>query len=44
MEGIRGMFRGLTPRMIQSMPTMATMMVVYDAMNRFWMRRNPEFL
>lgn len=38
------MFRGLTPRIIQTMPTMSVMMIVYDAMNRFFLQRFPEFV
>lgn len=34
-EGVRGLFRGLTPRVIQTMPVMSIMMIVYDGLNRF---------
>ena len=29
------LFRGLTPRVIQTMPVMSIMMIVYDGLNRF---------
>lgn len=34
-EGVRGLFRGLTPRVIQTMPVMSIMMIIYDGLNRF---------
>ncbi|KAK8816392.1 hypothetical protein WA556_001337, partial [Blastocystis sp. ATCC 50177/Nand II] len=34
-EGVRGLFRGMTPRVIQTAPTMSIMMIVYDGINRF---------
>ena len=32
---MRGLFRGMTPRVIQTAPTMSIMMIVYDGINRF---------
>ena len=37
-EGVRGLFRGLTPRVVQTMMTMSVMMTVYDGLNRFILR------
>ena len=37
-EGVRGLFRGLTPRVAQTMMTMSVMMTVYDGLNRFILR------
>ena len=36
---MRGLFRGLTPRVIQTIPTMSIMMMVYDGLNRFILRQ-----
>lgn len=36
---MRGLFRGMTPRVIQTAPTMSIMMIVYDGINRFILRK-----
>ena len=36
---MRGLFRGLTQRVIQTIPTMSIMMMVYDGLNRFILRQ-----
>ena len=38
-EGVHGLFRGLTPRIAQTIPSMSVMMIVYDSLNRFILRR-----
>ena len=38
-EGIRGLFRGLTPRVVQTIPSMSVMMIVYDGLNRLILQR-----
>ena len=38
-EGIRGIFRGLTPRVVQNIPSMSIMMIVYDSLNRLILRK-----
>lgn len=47
-EGIRGLFRGLTPRVVQTIPSMSVMMIVYDGLNRLILQRQtsvvPELL
>ena len=38
-EGVHGLFRGLTPRIAQTIPSMSVMMIVYDSLNRFILQR-----
>lgn len=38
-EGLRGLFRGLTPRVVQTIPSMSVMMIVYDGLNRFILQK-----
>ena len=38
-EGYRGLLRGLTPRVTQTILSMSVMMVVYDNLNRYFLKR-----
>lgn len=42
-EGIRGIFRGLTPRVVQNIPSMSIMMIVYDSLNRLILQRQTMY-